>query len=83
MAVVNINPISMAQAPASVTPAAQQKPIRVERQTGGSDKALDAAKKEADRRAEYSAKESAARNSRLYPVNTRIYLFLFASLVLQ
>ena len=29
------------------------------------------------------AKESAARNSRLYPVNTRIYLFLFASLVLQ
>ncbi len=53
MAVININPISMAQGASPVTPAAQPRPAQVEKTTGGSEKVLDAARKEIERRADY------------------------------
>lgn len=53
MAVININPISMAQGASPVTPAAQPRPTQVEKTTGGSEKVLDAARKEIERRADY------------------------------
>ena len=61
MAVMNINPISMAQAPVSVTPAVQPKQaLSANRQANGIDKTLEAAKNELNRRAEMDTREKAA-----------------------
>ncbi len=61
MAVMNINPISMAQAPVSVTPAVQPKQaLSVNRPSGGIEKTLDAARNELSKRAELNTRDKAA-----------------------